>query len=148
MGTKEELESKCISLNSMNSKWTYHDKKVEKDFEVMVQRQFDNIGVDEFWDKFWSNNAIFSPIDWIKADPLNSNVESTEWKPDENSNWCFRNVSCITKLENLPAFFPRSISQCSSDTTFKFCKLEPNFYVVHKILKVNDIPYADCYNSH
>merc|ERR1711933_716659 len=35
-----------------------------------------------------------------------------------------------------------------SDTTFRFCKLEPNFYVVHKILKVNDIPYADCYNSH
>eukprot|EP01084_Bolivina_argentea_P114856 204397_1 len=149
--TKEELEAKCERLNSMHSKWIYKaNNKVEKDFEVIVEFEFKNIGVDEFWDKFWSNDAIFSPVDWLQNEPLNSKIKSNEWKPQQidGEEWYTRHLSCVTKLEDMPAFFPKSISHCTSQQEFRYCHVDEYFYVVHKIIRVNDIPFADCYNTH
>eukprot|EP00483_Globobulimina_turgida_P012879 UN12903 len=147
--TKEDLAAKCMTLNSMNCSWVYSEKpKVEKDFEVMVEYEFVDIGVDEFWDKFWSNNAIFSPMDWIIADESNSNVRCTEWVADKSCNfnvcgdqWYIRNVSCITQLE--PSYLLPGVKQCDSETIFRYCNLSPHFYIVHKVISVNGVPMAD-----
>merc|ERR1711994_176186 len=81
--SREELEAKCPAMNTRDSHWVHREKpKVEKDFELMVDHEFEHIAVDEFWSTFWSNEATFSPVDWMEADPLNSNVRSAPWKVD------------------------------------------------------------------
>jgi len=152
--SKEELEAKCATMNTVGQRWIHHEKpKVEKDFELMVDHEFEHISVDEFWNTFWSNEATFSPVDWMKGDSLNSDIRSSPWKVDGSfgnpgEEWFHRILGCTTKLEDLPSFLPKSISQCTSTQYIRYCNLSPHFYVVHKRLEVADIPYADCYDTH
>ena len=152
--SKEELEAKCATMNTVDCHWNHREKpKVEKDFELMVDYEFEGIGVDEFWDTFWSNEATFSPVDWMRADPLNSQIQTTPWKVDGSfgnpgEEWYNRTFGCVTKLEDLPSFLPKSISSCKTTQSVRYCKMAPYFYVVHKRIEVEDIPYADCYDSH
>ena len=105
---RHELELKCTKLSSMNNKLIF---VIIVNLQIILVHDFENIGVDKFWDKFWSNDAIFSPIDWIKHSPLTSNIESTQWVLESNHNksgnknladqyqWYTRYLTCIQKSD-------------------------------------------------
>eukprot|EP01084_Bolivina_argentea_P211425 359665_1 len=149
----KELETKCITLTTINEIFEF-TMRIQLN-TVAIQHTFKNIQVDEFWDKFWSNNAVFfTPSDWLKQDSLNENIKHSFWKLYTNGReykemeWYDCSVECITKLEDMPSFMPSSATQSRNKFEYRFCKIKPYFYVIHKVLSMSDVPFSDYFKIH
>merc|ERR1719295_1321445 len=106
--TEPEAVPLPISISTMKEEFKYKIGLKEKDLKLGLEHTFKDIPVNVFWEWFWSENAKFSPIDWIKEDPLTSNVSGTDIVPlEEDTNgglrWSTRTITCNREIVDAPS---------------------------------------------